>query len=81
MSKRSDYYVENEPIKAQLNDIGSSIGKRLPPGWGFTLFLFAYGEDNGDPRRGLFYISSAQRKDMIETVKEWLLKQGESSLL
>lgn len=68
------YEVELPEIKQVLRDIAVRIKNMLPKEWGFTLFLFSYGED-----RSLFYISSARREDMISSVKEWLAKQDAKS--
>lgn len=69
------YEVSNPLLKKRLLSLGRTIRESLPEGWGFTLFLFSYGV-NGD----LFYLSSAKREDMIVTIKEWLRKQGETTL-
>lgn len=46
----------------------------MPDGWGFTLLMFNYGvgEKLGD---GLFYLSSANREDMIATMREFIAKE------
>jgi hypothetical protein len=67
------YEVKNADVQRLLRTIGGNIDEDLPDGWGFTLFLYNYGEGGA-----LFYISSAERATMIETVKEWLAKQEKS---
>jgi hypothetical protein len=62
-------------MKPLLNELARAIMATLPPNHGFTLFLFGYGED-----KPLYYISSAVRSDMVGTLKEFLIKQGETSL-
>lgn len=57
-------------IKSILNDLGGVVGRALPDGWGFVLLLFTYGEGGS-----LFYISSANREDVIATMKEFIRKQ------
>jgi hypothetical protein len=64
------FEVENEAVMATLNQIATSIGGSLDKGWGFTLLLFEYGADGT-----MFYISSAERGDVVKTVREWLEKQ------
>lgn len=69
------YEVENSLIQNRLRELAKQITAWIPKGWGFTLFIFSYGE-----KGSLFYISSAQREDMISTVKEWLAKQEGGTL-
>lgn len=68
----TNYEVKDERLESLLKRIATSFSKQLPEDIGFTLFLFTYGEDGN-----LFYISSAQREDMINVVKEWLDKQND----
>lgn len=67
-----NFEVRSSEIENLLRDLGRKISKDMPIGWGFTLFIFSYG-----PNGSLFYLSSANREDMIETMKEFLRKQGE----
>lgn len=69
------YKVDNPSIKSLLRNLAHRLAQRMPIGWGFTLFIFEYGA-----QKACFYISSAQRSDMISTVKEWLREQGETEL-
>ena len=57
-------------IQPILKAIAADIHERLPLGFGFTLLLFEYGEGGG-----LFYISSAERSDMIAAMKEFIQRQ------
>ena len=61
------FEVRNETIEGHLRQIGKTIARELPPGWGFTLLLFSFGEGGST-----FYISNAQRADMIEAMKEFI---------
>lgn len=56
-------------MRPTLRRIGALIGKELPAGWGFNLLLFTYGEGGS-----LFYISSAERADVINVMKEYIAK-------
>jgi hypothetical protein len=41
----------------------------MPPGYGFSLLMFGF-----SPNNELFYVSSAQREDMIRTMQEFIQK-------
>lgn len=69
-SEAPNYQVNNPQVKEQLILIGRKIKESLLPGYGFTLFLFGYGNNHD-----LFYLSSAKREDMILTIKEFLKRQ------
>lgn len=58
------YEVQNKEIQALLRNIGVSLKRDMPPGWGFTLLIFSFKSE------GLFYISSAERTTMIAALKE-----------
>lgn len=63
-------------IESLVNrDLMTQIAKRLPPLMGFAIFVFDFG-----PGGRLAYGSNAQRADMIAATKEWLRKQGETTL-
>lgn len=63
----------NEGIEEILKDIGHGIGDKLPPGWGFNLLIFTFKPG------ATFYISNAQREDMIRELKDFTgkLERGE----
>jgi hypothetical protein len=65
----NNFEVKDEEIEKKLRFIGSIIKKQLPKELGFTLMLFDYGE-----KGNMFYISSAQREDMIKAMKEFIAK-------
>ena len=65
-----DYRLRTE---ARAKQLAEQIQKSLPPGIGFSLFLFTFGEHD-EPAQHLAYISSGKREDMIATVKEWLAR-------
>lgn len=58
-------------IAATLKDIGHLIGGACPPGWGFALFMFDFGEG---ANRTISYISNADRESMVKTLREFLGK-------
>lgn len=69
MEPNKDFKVFNENIEFKLKEIGDMIGGSLPPGWGFTLLLFDF---NKADKGSLFYISNADRADMIAMMKEFI---------
>lgn len=50
-----------------LQALGGQIGAALPEGWGFNLLLFTYGAGGS-----LFYLSSAEREDVIAVMREFI---------
>lgn len=57
-------------IAPLLQALGQHLGTVVPPGWGFNLLMFEFGEGGS-----LFYISNAQREDVLATMKEFIRKQ------
>lgn len=64
------YEVKNDDMKRQLHDISAAIDAGLPEGMGFGLFLFEFG-----PGGAMFWMSNAQRADIVASLKEWIAKQ------
>jgi len=54
-------------MRPLLQSLGNRIGSALPKGWGFNLLLFTYGEGGS-----LFYISSAERSDVLAVMREYI---------
>lgn len=65
-------YTVPDPLEIQgmLRELAERISSGLPVGWGFMLMLFKYGE-GGD----LFYISSADRADVLGVLREFIKRQ------
>lgn len=61
-----------ETMKPVLQDLGQRIGDALPEGWGFTLLLYEFG-----PGGSLFYISNAQRADVLASMAEFIRRQSQ----
>jgi hypothetical protein len=71
---REDYREPvSDEVKETLRHMGRVVGKACPPGWGFTLLIFTFGEGEG---RVLTYISNAEREDVLRVMQEFLRKQG-----
>lgn len=69
------YEVKDPAIQGVLVRLGGLIRQALPPGWGFSLFLVSFGQDGS-----MFYLSSANRDDMIRTLREWLAREGVATI-
>lgn len=65
-----DYQVQQAGAERSLRELAKLIDERKPPGFGFGLFLFEFGEHGS-----MFWISNAQRQDMIKALREWIAKQ------
>lgn len=65
-----EHELDNPKIRALLNDIAARIDSALPKGWGFTLFLYEFGQGGQ-----LFYISKAQREPMLHVLYEFMARQ------
>ena len=73
MPDQSNFEILNKEIQEVLKQLGRGIGQQLPKNWGFTLMLFSYKGPE------LFYISNANREDMIKTMHEFIDKLKEDS--
>ena len=75
-SYESSFEVRKAEVESLLKDVGDIIGsalKKHAPGYGFTLMLFSYGEGGN-----MFYLSSADREDMIRAMDEFKQKFREN---
>ena len=73
MSQPMRYEVRNEEIEQLLRLMGRKLKDQMPPGYGFSLMIFGF-----SPGNELFYVSSAQREDMIRTMQEFIAKFREN---
>lgn len=73
MSQPMRYEVRNAEIEELLRLIGRKLKNQMPSGYGFSLLIFGF-----SPGNELFYISSAQREDMIRTMQEFIAKFREN---
>lgn len=74
MSKVVTSAPDHEAVMRLLHEIADSVKEQTPKGWGFTVFLFPYGDATG-PGKDTFYISTANREDMIQVLREFVGKQ------
>ena len=73
MADAMHYEVRNEQIEQLLRDLGHFLKDAMPPGYGFSLLIFGF-----SPSQEMFYLSSAQREDMIRTRQEFIAKFREN---
>lgn len=67
------YEVRDEKAEAMLKEIGQLLKAACPPGYGFNLLVFTFGEGGN-----MFYCSNAQREDMIRAMQEFIAKFREN---
>jgi len=66
--------------RRRMNDIAHAVEERLPDGFGFMIMVFPMkGTEAKQPpgREGqpmLNYVSNAKREEVINVLKEWLIK-------
>lgn len=65
------FNVRDPQMEQLQRRIANRICSSLPPGWGFSLFLFEFEQ----PETNCFYISNAERPSMISMIKAWLKRQ------
>jgi hypothetical protein len=63
------FEIDDEDKKRALRTIGVLIDGEVPVGMGFAVLLFDFG-----PGGALYYISNAERADMITAMKEFIAK-------
>lgn len=68
----SKFEVRHPEIEQDLREIGRAVADSLPKGWGFTLFIFSFGEGGST-----FYLSNANRDDMLKALTEFMMRQQE----
>lgn len=68
-SIEGNFEVKNAQVQKALRELGQDLKEKMPEGMGFTLLMFDYGENGA-----MFYLSSAQREDMIKAMKEFIIK-------
>lgn len=62
------YEVNNSEIQALLREMGRSIKKQCPEGWGFVLNLVDFNSDQ------TFYLASIDRSTAAEFLREMAAK-------
>lgn len=67
------YEVRDPEAEKKLREIGNKLADNMPPGYGFTLMIYQFGEQGN-----MFYFSNAQRDDMINVMREFIQKHAEN---
>lgn len=63
-------------LTPELQEMARFIQSKIPLGWGFGLMIFRLNNKPGEP---LLWISNATRESMIESMKEFIEKNGGTS--
>jgi len=71
------YQVRDPDIERALRTLAALIGKELPDGWAWGLFMAPFGVNAPAPEGigAVFWISNAERAGMIDAVKGWIEDQ------
>jgi hypothetical protein len=75
--EQSGYNVRHAGVESAMRELANDIKPKVPDGFGFTLMIFSYGKTGlkGEGDAGsMFYISSAQRQDMVKAMKEFIAR-------
>ncbi len=63
--------ISREDLESTCRGYADAFQDVVPPGVGFAIFLFDFGEKGNTA-----YVSTAKREDMVRLLKEWLVMQG-----
>jgi hypothetical protein len=66
-----NYEVENPEIEQLLRGLARTLKGKMPPGWGFSLFICSFGGGGSS-----FYISSMERQSFLESLQEFMVREG-----
>lgn len=53
-----------------MNDIGDSVKKKLPDGFGFFVLVFPFNDDEARAN----YVSNANREDVVRVMEETVMR-------
>ena len=66
---REDLRREFPHVERSAQEVAQRIGLAFPPGWGFALLAFSFGEGGY-----LTYVSNAERSDIVKALRECAAK-------
>ena len=58
-----------EKVKGKMQTIARKVSSEIPKNWGFIVLTFEFGEEGE-----LIYASNANRKDVVNVMKEFIEK-------
>lgn len=67
------FEVRNEAVEKMLKAMGDDLRAACPPGVGFALLVFSFGEGGS-----MFYTSNAERESIIRAMQEFIDKFREN---
>lgn len=70
MKPDDNFQVFDESAEIALKEIGDYLKYKMPEGYGFSLLMFNFGK-----KGNMFYISNAERSDMLKAMKEFIKVQ------
>ncbi len=72
--------IRRQMVRGQLQKLARYLKTKTPKGWGFALLMFEFSDKLGG---NLQWVSSAQRADMIKSLRECAdrLEQGRAGEL
>ena len=68
-NRKQNFQVRNKKVEEILRKTGEELKKGTPTGMGFMLMMFDYGKGGN-----MFYVSSAERKDVINAMNEFIIR-------
>jgi hypothetical protein len=69
---QGNFNIRNADIEERLREIGKMVKHHTPQGWGFTVLMYDFPEAQIEHPSALFYISNANREDVIKAMKEFI---------
>lgn len=73
MAEPTRYEIRDAAVERVLRQWADRLRAEVPPGFGFALMVFTLGEHGA-----MFYISNAQRADMVQAMQEFIRKQADA---
>lgn len=64
------YEVKDDTKQRALRTVATLVDEHVPDGMGFAVFMFDFGPDGA-----MFYMSSAERADVVLALKEWIARE------
>lgn len=65
-----NFEILNPDVQQVLQPLAREIESKIPKGYGFNLLIFSFGKGGS-----MFYVSNAERANMIEAMREFIARQ------